>query len=618
MRIVALLLSTILPVVISMAQTGPGGIGNSTNNILWLDASYGITTAGSGISGWADRSGNNNHASQANALLQPNVFNASMNGYRTVEFDNDQTNYDYMVIPDNATLEGMSGLTGFVVYRLNSGTSSGAPRCFFSKRDGVDTQEAYDWFIWNNGADITQHLDIDNTSHRASSTNPVSTGVNYINGFTYHGAAPSDANDQVLYNGNTAVGNRSEGSTSIPNYSSHVYVGTLRGHTGSGSGSSRFNGSMAEIILYNQTLNDAQRIIVNNYLSARYDIALASSDVYLQDNGVNGNFDHDVAGIGRVNGTNQHTDSRGTGLVRINGATGLGDNEFLMWGHNNGVVGTFGSTDLPSGVQGRWGRVWRVSEVSTSGTPVDVGAVDLTFDLTGLGSVDPGHLRLLVDTDNDGLFADETPISGATSVGNGQYRFAGVSAITDGLRFTLGTTNNGQTPLPIELLDFSVTAEGDQVRCTWSTASERDNASFVVHRSPDLSSWSTVGELPGAGNSSSILHYAFIDVRVPSGTHYYRLQQIDHDGTSTFSSVEVVQLLGQRFLSVFPNPAHDHLTITNAQGELSVSDVMGRRIPVPSERREGSVVLDLSRLTPGVYVVQSDGPGQPACRIVVE
>lgn len=614
----AFLLSTILAIGISMAQTGPGGIGNSSTNFLWLDASYGITTSGSGISGWADRSGNNNNAAQANALLQPNVYNASMNGYPTVEFDNDQTNYDYMVIPDNASLEGMSGLTGFVVYRLNSGTAQAAPRCFLGKRDGVDIREAYAWFVHTQGMGIGQKLDIDGTGDRAGSSTLISTGVTNLNGFTYHGAAPSNSQDQVLYNGNVAVGNAAETSTSIPNYTSDLYLGTLRGHTGSGVNASRLNGSMAEIILYNQVLNDAQRIIVNNYLAARYDIALATGDVYLQDNSINGNFDHDVAGIGRVNASNQQTDSRGTGVVRISGATGLGDDEFLMWGHNNGVLGTFGSTDLPTGVQGRWGRVWRVSEVSSLGLAVDVGAINLTFDLTGLGSVTASDLRLLIDTDNDGVFADETPITGATSLGSNQYRFAGVTAITNGLRFTLGTSNNSQTPLPIELLDFSVTADGDQVRCAWSTASEQDNERFVVQRSTDLSSWSAVGELPGAGNSSSVLHYAFIDLRVPSGIHYYRLQQIDHDGTTTFSPVEVVQLFGQRMLSVFPNPAHDHLTVTNAQGELSVSDVMGRRIPVPMERREGSVVLDLARLTPGIYVVQSDGPGQQACRIVVE
>lgn len=613
-----LLLSALSLTGMVLAQTGPGGIGDAATNILWLDASFGVTTSGSGISGWADRSGNNNHAAQANVLLQPNVYNSSMNGYPTVEFDNDQTNYDHLVVPDNATLEGMPGLTGFVVYRLNSGTGASAPRCFFSKRDGVDTQEAYDWFVWNSGADIVQHLDIDNTSHRASATTAVPLNTNCVNSFTFHGAAPSNAMDQVLYDGNTAVGNRQEGSTSIPNYSSHLYVGTLRGHTGSGSGSSRFNGSIGEIILYNRTLNDAQRIIVNNYLSAKYGIPLASGDVYQQDNGINGNFDHDVAGIGRVNSTDLHADSRGTGIVRISAGAGLGDGEFLMWGHDRGTLGTFGSTDLPSGVQGRWGRVWRASELDLLGMPADVGAIDITFDLTNLGNVDAGDLRLLIDTDNDGVFADETPINGASSVGSHQYRFTGVTAITNGSRFTLGSSNTGQTPLPIELLSFTVEAEGDHVRCAWSTASEQDNARFVVQRSPDLADWSAVGEVPGAGNSTSVLHYTFMDLGVPRGTSYYRLQQIDQDGTGTFSPVEVVRIIGQDGLSVFPNPAHDRLTVMNAPSDPRVSDVMGRRMPVPLERREGSVVLDLSRLTPGIYLVQCDGPGQQACRIVVE
>jgi hypothetical protein len=85
---------------------------------------------------------------------------------------------------------------------------------------------------------------------------------------------------------------------------------------------------------------------------------------------------------------------------------------------------------------------------------VDVGSIDIRWDLTGKGAVTASDLRLLIDTDNDGTFADETPIPGATLIGGNVYGFSGVSAISNNLRFTIGTANSSQTPLPIELISF--------------------------------------------------------------------------------------------------------------------------------------------------------------------
>lgn len=604
---------------IALAQSGPGGVGNSTSNFLWLDAGHGIV-APSGISQWQDRSGNNNHAEQSTPVRRPNLYTNSMNGYPSVEFDNDQTNYDFMVIPDNATLEGMVGLTGFVVYRLNNGTASAAPRCFFGKRDGVDVREAYAWFLHTSGSGISQKLDIDGTGNRAGGTTLVTTGVTHLNGFTYHGAAPSNNQDQVLYEGNNAVGNAIESSTSIPNYTSHIYIGTLQGHTGSGANASRFNGSMAEIILYNRFLNEAERILVNNYLAAKYDIALATADVYRQDNAANGNYDHDVAGIGRVNASNIHNDARGTGILRVNNPTGLGDNEFLVWGHDNGQVGTWGGAEHPATVEGRWQRTWRCSELNTSGTAVDVGAVDLTFDLNGLGTITTAHLRLLVDTDNDGLFADETPISGATALGGGLYRFSGVTALANGRRFTLGSTDIHVTPLPVELLRFSATPLPDHVELDWSTATEQHNERFLVERSLDLIAWGTVATVPGAGNSSSERHYTARDAAPVNGTSYYRLVQVDFDGTRTNSDVVVVERAAAEPLLLVPNPAHDAVTVHNVPpAGIRLLDALGRELPLPMKASpDGPLRIELGHLTPGIYFVATRDTDGAVRRLVVE
>lgn len=580
-------------------------MGNSSSNFLWLSADHGIVAPVAGIQQWRDRSGNGNHASQATAANQPLLVSNVFNGHPAVLFDNDPANADLLTVPDNSTLEGMNGMTGFVVFRLNAGTPLAAPRGFLSKRVNPGSQNAYGWFLWQNGTNLSQHLDIDGSTNRITSTNSFATGTNYLNSFIYHGTAPSNLNDQLLFTNNGQVGNGAETSTSIPNFSSNLHIGSLYGHTGSGANTTRFNGSMAEVILFNIALNTTQRAIVSNHLAAKYGLALGGMDVYTMDDPANGNYDHEVGGIGRANASDLHSESQ-TGVVRIGGATALGNNKYLLWGHNGGALGTWGVGDLPSGVEGRWERVWRVSEVNSSGAAVDVGQVDITFDLNDLGPVTTSDLRLLVDSDMDGSFADEVPISGAVDAGAGSYRFVGVSALVNGARFTLGTTNRLQTPLPITLLDFNAVSTSAGVDLHWSTASEVNNALFTVQRSVDLDAWEDVLQVPGAGTSYSILHYQAHDVRALPGTSYYRLQQTDLDGTSTHSAVRVVERGASGSLERWPVPASDHLWVRSPEGGISgveLWNMQGQRLSVPFVLHGGDARLDLSELPTGTYVV---------------
>ncbi|MEJ0054311.1 MAG: hypothetical protein WDN75_00860 [Bacteroidota bacterium] len=200
------------------------------------------------------------------------------------------------------------------------------------------------------------------------------------------------------------------------------------------------------MIVYYSALNDAQMIVVNNYLSAKYNTPLAANDFYTMDEPTNGNFDYDVAGIGMVDGSNFHNDSQGTGFVRIQYPSNLENGEYFFWGHNNLAAQANNTADVPAGVTARFDRVWRVSETG------EVGTLDLLFDLSGLPDFSSlptcdaaSSIRLLVDTNNDGLFADQTPISGATNVGGNVYRFANMGPINNNYRFTIGVVSTGVT-----------------------------------------------------------------------------------------------------------------------------------------------------------------------------
>lgn len=554
---------------IAHSQTGPAGVGASSSNVLWLRANTGITQSGGAVTQWNDQSGNNNHAYIPGTIptAKPAFVASSVNGYPSLDFDGTD---DQLWVTHHASLS----LTQWHFFIVVTADLQKDYNAWMVKGD--DSDENYEMLSYSDGNIHAPVKWTDGTrTFPSSAAAQVTTTAFDVIEYSYSAAVGRD-----VYKNATTIITDNENKTPKVN-TLPLYIANERSTTGR-----CVNGDIAEVIAFNAPLNSAQRIIVNNYLAAKYGRTLGANDIYVQDNAANGNYDHDVAGIGRINSTNLQTDSRGSGLVRINNATGLGDNEFLIWGHDNRDMDAWGVTDFPPSIQGRVARVWRVSEVSSAGATVDVGNVDITFDLAGLGPVTTADLRLLVDTDNDGVFADETPIAGATNTSGTLYRFAGVSTIANNRRFTIGTANAFNTPLPIELIAFDAEPTGPHaVRTYWSTASERDNDHYTVERSLDGAVWNAVGTVAGAGNSSVVLTYDLVDPQVFSDLVYYRLRQTDIDGASTVSGIRVVHLDGiSASPSVFPNPSEGWFTLSwggpmDAGIRYEVIDAAGRRVP---------------------------------------
>ena len=252
-----------------------------------------------------------------------------------------------------------------------------------------------------------------------------------------------------------------------------------------------------------------------------------------------------------------------------------------------------------------------MSEVNTSGSSVDVGNIDMRFDLSGIAPADASYLGLLIDTDNDGVFNDETVITGATSLGSNVFEFASVSGITDGLRFTLAIN---PTPLPVELVEFNAQVQDDKVvNLTWQTLSEINNDYFSIERSTDGTNWEAFMKVEGAGNSIEPISYEATDNRPFSGLSYYRLKQVDFNEQFSYSNIRSVELhnLQSATVEVFPNPTKNKVTITANAAELEqfiIIDNTGKDVTnfvTVTERNEQNITLDLSRLTEGLYFIKT-------------
>jgi len=174
--------------------------------------------------------------------------------------------------------------------------------------------------------------------------------------------------------------------------------------------------------------------------------------------------------------------------------------------------------------------------------------------------------------------------------------------------------------LPVELLGFQVTQEGDAVVLRWSTASERENDHFRIERRTS-GAWSTVAaRIPGAGTSPVGHSYSYHDALVEVGTAYeYRLISVDFNGTAHAlgtQSIPVTQhdpvmVSEYRLYPNYPNPFNPATTIAFDLAEaghvsLRVYDVMGREVAVlvngnlPAGRHREA--FDAQGLPSGVYL----------------
>ncbi len=132
------------------------------------------------------------------------------------------------------------------------------------------------------------------------------------------------------------------------------------------------NGKVAELFYFNRDVYDAKRIIISNYLSARYDIQLEYDNKYDFDT----SHPWEMAGIGRMFDYDYHADAKGEGPLRMRAPLDMEDQEFMLWGHDNGATDIWETTNTPyDGFYKRVARTWRVTE---SGG--DLGGVTIMLD----------------------------------------------------------------------------------------------------------------------------------------------------------------------------------------------------------------------------------------------
>lgn len=378
--------------------SGPGGVGSNDGTsdlIIWYRPDNGISTTGTLIDSWINSAGVTAFDISETGAQRPTLVSGAINGYDEVSFNGSNRLRTGLTL--NSSNFIVNQASSFIITRADNTSQTSSVYL----TDGLDGNRFSNHIPWAGSV----YYDIGNCCGTDSRIEIGGlTGLNNYSIWSYD-AHPTSG--KQLYRNESLLQDRASTST-FTNYAGHQF--NLGGNT---SGSNGFLGDVGELIIFKTKVNTAQRIIINNYLSAKYNQTLASNDIYSRDNPGNGNFDHHVAGIGQATDGSNHTDSQGTGIVRINNPSALSNNEFLFWGEET-INPTYNFSTNTINYTEQLNSRWRVSQPGNN-----IGTVTISFDISGIdlsGKQSCVDLELVIDNNYD--FSSPSNVYPLTIVGN--------------------------------------------------------------------------------------------------------------------------------------------------------------------------------------------------------
>lgn len=266
---------------------------------------------------------------------------------------------------------------------------------------------------------------------------------------------------------------------------------------------------------------------------------------------------------------------------------------------------------------------------TTAGAITESGYWNLTF-----GSTNTAEITLTFDETDDMVTANSDLLivkydnSASEWVAYAASSFTSTSVTAsvtiddiNDVYFTLGSASSSL--LPIELKSIEATWDAGEVILDWVTATEKNNNYFEVLRSPDALDWEVVIMVSGAGNSDQEIRYRWIDQHPFVKDNYYRLRQVDYDGTETLHPIVWVinaSVYAPRMV-VYGNPVinselnFELMHIDRSKPvQVDLVDFTGRLIESRSISDSGPATFDVQELKAGTYLLRT----QVADQIFIE
>lgn len=158
--------------------------------------------------------------------------------------------------------------------------------------------------------------------------------------------------------------------------------------------------------------------------------------------------------------------------------------------------------------------------------------------------------------------------------------------------------------LPVEFTNFSATKADDDVLVKWSTQTEYDNAYFVLERSTNAQDFKTIASIASISDVNEPKTYYHLDTDPEPGVNYYRIKQVDMDGSIAYTNVVTVKF-AFGFDHAYPNPTAGMLYVSsNISGQqLEIRDLFGRLV-YESQTQEETTNVNIQHLPSGMYVLR--------------
>lgn len=173
--------------------------------------------------------------------------------------------------------------------------------------------------------------------------------------------------------------------------------------------------------------------------------------------------------------------------------------------------------------------------------------------------------------------------------------------------WTIGSANLN-SPLPVVFTSFNAECKQEGAHLVWSTAMEQNSDVFIIEKSKDGFSWNEVGTINAKGEAAN---YKFNDKE--AGTAYYRLKQVDADGTFMYSRIirsdcEIKKIT----VLLYPNPASEYteLVFNSAKAFNTTIEVYSnsgqlvKQLQTAVQQGNNKVRINLPGLSNGTYMIR--------------
>ncbi len=384
-------------------------------------------------------------------------------------------------------------------------------------------------------------------------------------------------------------------------------------HNGGGGGGGNFGAGGSGGNAYNNTSACPSGTLTNRKGYGGSQLAPTATKIFMgggggegHDNGGNGSTGTAGGGIILIKATS--ISNGGAYTITANGA----DNTFVAFGDGSGGGGAGGSIILNvSGgytnsisISAKGGKGGDHNNNNCHGTGGGGGGGVIWF---AGGSTSPANVTSNITGGANGVQVagsiDCGDVNwGATSGGNGILKAGPEGGASDLFNF-----QNCSSPLPVHLTWFDGYVNENEIVLAWNTASELNNKVFEIERSADFVEFTRIGSVNGAGTSTTSKKYKFDDLQPINGTNYYRLKQIDFDGTFIFSKIIAISYVDHsKEIKVYPNPAMDFFIINfpwEKEFDVAISDFNGN-ILLKINKQQNKQKINCADIPKGLYLLR--------------